>query len=130
MSKPAFEDLFRFSGRRNRMSYFLYSLGFLTFTTLATLPAVIGMASENPTATAVGWLVSIGLILPAAVSGWAVGSQRCRDFGWSGWALLLTLVPYVGWVFGVAILFIPGNQGENRYGPDPVAGDAPVGAIA
>jgi uncharacterized membrane protein YhaH (DUF805 family) len=36
MSKPVFEGLFRFSGRRNRMSYFyyllLYSLLMLVFT--------------------------------------------------------------------------------------------------
>ncbi len=29
MSKPAFEDIFAFAGRRNRKSYILYGLGVL-----------------------------------------------------------------------------------------------------
>ena len=72
-----------------------------------------------------GWgvFVIVGLVcLPLFVSSWALGSQRCRDFGWTGWAMLLTLIPYVGWIFAVAIMFIPGTLGPNRYGPDPLGG--------
>ena len=66
-------------------------------------------------------LVVAGIFsLVCTVSGWAVGSQRCRDFGWTGWAMLITLVPYVGWFFSIAIIFIPGTLGPNRYGSDPL----------
>jgi uncharacterized membrane protein YhaH (DUF805 family) len=116
MSKPVFEDLFTFSGRRNRKSYLLYGL------VMTVLLAVIwGIAVVAMYGAGWGALVIAGLVtLPIMVSGWAVGAQRCRDFGWTGWAMLLNLIPCVGWIFSLAILFIPGNQGPNRYGPDPI----------
>lgn len=123
MSKPVLTDLFAFSGRRNRQSYFLYGLLLLAFQIVLWSVAAALLYGIG------GWLflVLAGLIsIPCAVSGWAVGSQRCRDFGWTGWAMLITIIPYVGWIFAVAILFIPGTQGENRYGPDPL-GTVPIG---
>jgi uncharacterized membrane protein YhaH (DUF805 family) len=117
MSKPVTEGLFSFSGRRNRKSYILASL--LIFAVVAVLWAIIGTITYNVDGNGPLWIAGL-LSIPAAVAGWALGGQRCRDFGWTGWAMLITLIPYVGWLFGVAIMFIPGNQGPNRYGPDPL----------
>jgi uncharacterized membrane protein YhaH (DUF805 family) len=122
MSKPVFEDLFSFSGRRNRKSYLLYLLATTVVTSVIWGIAVAAMYSA-------GWgpLVIAGLItVPILVSAWAVGAQRCRDFGWTGWAMLINIIPYVGWIFSLAILFIPGNQGPNRYGPDPIGTMVPA----
>lgn len=45
-------------------------------------------------------------------------AQRLRDIEWSGWwalpAIILPIIPFVLW-------FIPGTQGENKYGPDPLS---------
>ena len=46
-------------------------------------------------------------------------------FRLDGRAILLTLISYLGWIFALIILFIPGTAGSNRYGPDPV-GSAPM----
>lgn len=116
MSKPIFDDIFRFSGRRNRKSYILYSLVLFCF-----LAVVWGLAFALFANNEYTMLVIAGVLsLAAAISGWAVGAQRCRDFGWTGWAILLTVVPYIGWLFAVVIIFIPGTLGPNRYGPDPL----------
>jgi uncharacterized membrane protein YhaH (DUF805 family) len=50
-----------------------------------------------------------------------VSAQRCRDFGWTGWSVLLSFLPVVGILFSLAIFFVPGNLGANRYGPDPIS---------
>ena len=54
---------------------------------------------------------------------YAVQVRRCHDLGWSGWILLVELVPYVGWVatmlFFCAFAFVDGQPGPNRFGPDP-----------
>lgn len=122
MSKPVAEDLFAFSGRRNRKSYILASL--LIFAVMILVWCAAGAISYVNDAYIL--LIVAGLIsIPAVIATWALGSQRCRDFGWTGWAMLITLIPYVGWIFAIAIMFIPGNQGPNRYGPDmlgPVTG--------
>lgn len=49
-----------------------------------------------------------------------VGSvKRLHDFGLSGWFYLATFVPLLGYLFSAALIFFPGTNGENRYGPDP-----------
>lgn len=119
MSKPILQDLFKFSGRRNRQSYILL--------TLAQLGALIGLVISTGIVVALldsfaplGYLLMLATLagfIALAISGWAAGSQRIRDFGQSGVWILLTLIPYVGWIVCLAICFIPSNHGENRYGP-------------
>lgn len=46
-----------------------------------------------------------------------IGVQRAHDAGWSGWVLLLNLVPFVSSVFPLVLIAMPGNAGPNRYGP-------------
>jgi uncharacterized membrane protein YhaH (DUF805 family) len=119
MSKPVLQDVFKFSGRRNRQSYILL--------TLAQLAAVVGLAVLTAIAIFVldqfaplGYLLMLAIVagfIAIAVSGWAAGSQRIRDFGQSGVWILLTLIPYIGWIVCLAICFIPSDSGENKYGP-------------
>ncbi len=123
MSKPVFSDLFTFSGRRNRKSYFLF---ILLFVVLLGIVWGIAGADQSP-----GFIIIASIVtLVLTISSWAVSAQRCRDFGWTGWAVLITLLPFVGWIFALAIIFVPGNIGPNRYGPDPLAlaDEAPVSA--
>ncbi|MBE1291605.1 MAG: DUF805 domain-containing protein [Rhodobacteraceae bacterium] len=126
MSKPAFEDIFTFSGRRNRKSYIIYTL--TIFILMLVVSAIIVALSA---ATGGLGIVLFVLVLPLMISSWAVASQRCRDFGWTGWAVLLGLIPYAGLIFYIALMVVPGTQGENRYGPDPLTGEeAPAGSAA
>jgi uncharacterized membrane protein YhaH (DUF805 family) len=118
MSKPVFEDLFKFSGRRNRQSYILLCLAQLVaFVVFATVGFFgIGVADSYPI---LGWpiaLASLGGFIATAVSSWAAGSQRIRDTGHSGVWILLCLLPYVGWVVALGICFIPGTKHANEYG--------------
>lgn len=51
----------------------------------------------------------------------AVAVKRCHDRGKSGWWCLLMLIPIVGgiwWLVDLGIL--EGEEGENRWGPNPV----------
>ncbi len=117
MSKPAFEDIFAFSGRRNRKSYLLYGIAmFVALLVIWGIAFAIASALHAYVIVAISYIIMI----PVAISGWAVASQRCRDFGWSGWAVLITLIPFVGFLFAIALLFIPGTVGTNQYGPDPL----------
>ena len=120
MSKPVMSDLFKFSGRRNRKSYVLFLLAAIAVQIVVgiVVAAMGGVGAEEMSVGAM--IVAVPVMIVLAVMSLAVGSQRCRDFGWTGWAMLLVLVPFIGFLFALAIIFIPGNQGENRYGPDPL----------
>lgn len=133
MSKPVFEDLFAFSGRRNRKSYFLLSLLLMVFNIIISaimwsinaqaiyLAETLGNQAAGNGGVFWGIALVVVLLLMALVNAIA-GAQRCRDFGWTGWAILIPLIPIIGWIFAIAMYFIPGTLGPNRYGPDPLGG--------
>ncbi len=64
------------------------------------------------------------LVIFIALSMWptlAMQIKRWHDFGQTGWLCLLSLIPYVGIVVWIVVGCIPGTQGENRFGSDPLA---------
>src|SRR4029079_14151436 len=112
--------MFRFSGRRNRKSFFLFVL-MQAVLLIAVGQALGGLAaSDNEAAIGLSGFVLLVALVALSVASLAVAAQRCRDFGWTGWAILITLAPLVGLIFGFAIYFIPGDEGANRYGPSPL----------
>jgi uncharacterized membrane protein YhaH (DUF805 family) len=119
MSKPVFEDLFAFSGRRNRMSYFLLYLGWMAIAFLGVVLSVL-LTPKGRNSSAIVFLIGMLFIIPAGLSNLAASTQRCRDIGWKGWAILITAIPLVGTIFALVLLFMPGTVGPNQYGPDPL----------
>ena len=144
MSEPIKKTFLSLTGRRNRLSYFLFSLTLLgmlfvvilmgvldTMLAPSVLPAEFEsltldeqmellVGSDNRfTIFAVLQVFAAFLLIPHLIVYLFVGAQRCRDFGWTGWAVLLTLIPLLGKFFWLAMFLIPGTQGENRYGSDP-----------
>jgi hypothetical protein len=45
--------------------------------------------------------------------------RRLNDMTVSGWLILLMFVPLANFVMALAMLFVPGSDGDNRYGPAP-----------
>jgi uncharacterized membrane protein YhaH (DUF805 family) len=62
-------------------------------------------------------VAALALIAPTV----SAASRRAHDFGQTGWLAALVVVPYLGWIAALVFIFIPGQQGANRYGPDPKA---------
>ncbi|KAB0681309.1 DUF805 domain-containing protein [Aureimonas leprariae] len=50
--------------------------------------------------------------------GMAVQVRRLHDIDWSGWWILLNVVPLAN-VFVLAVAFLSGTSGPNRFGPEP-----------
>ena len=116
MSKPVFEDLFKFSGRRNRQSFIFLQLSSLVAVLLG-VGIITTITVAAPTVGAILWFVGIVGVIAIAVANWASASQRIRDFDQSGvWALAI-LIPYIGPLFSLALWLIPSSEGTNKYGP-------------
>ena len=60
-------------------------------------------------------LYSLAVIIP----GVAVAIRRLHDTDRSGWTLLWGLVPLVGGFILLYFYVSDGDQGPNRFGPDP-----------
>ena len=118
MSKPVFEDLFKFTGRRNRKSYLLLALAQMAAIIVLTFVGFFGIAMLDSFAP-VGYLIMLAVVagyVALMINGWAAASQRIRDFNQSGVWSLLILIPYVGWIVALALFIIPSTDGDNKYG--------------
>lgn len=51
----------------------------------------------------------------------ALSAQRLHDIGRSGASLLILLIPVLGPIWVLLLLLRKGGEGNNRYGPDPMA---------
>ena len=98
-------SVFSVSGRIGRARYMAYGVAlYLIVIAVVMLGAMLG---------GLGIVLMVVAYLAALVLGFMLTIQRAHDFNWSGWASLLLFVPLVQLLF----LFVPGTDGENRWGP-------------
>lgn len=112
-------------GRMRRRTYAPVSI--ILFLLIITFRVVgMGVAADEPNAedAAVAlWLLSFPLLWLYLAASW----KRSHDRGRTGWWSLLLLIPIVGFfVWLIDLVFGPGDQGPNEYGPDPRRPDAPM----
>ena len=105
-----------FQGRARRREYGWYTV----FATLIIL-ALVGIDY------ALGWmdaerglgiLSAIGaivLMLPSL----SLSVRRLHDHNATGWWVLICIIPLMSFFFTLFMIFAQGNEGENRFGPDP-----------
>lgn len=119
---------FEFSGRSRRREYWLFVLFYLLV--LMVINALFGVPVAmraglwfsyamvmNGTGSTIGnvfWLFSL---IPAL----AVAVRRLHDIDRSGFWLLLSFVPFLGWFTLLIFMCLDGTAGGNRFGADPKA---------
>lgn len=125
---PEFGELKAFTtdGRIGRLRYLAWSMVLM----LACLP-LFGIAGGFFAASEIlGSLLMVVVGIAVAVVGIMFGVQRLHDIGWSGWLLLVTLVPIVGGVFSLLMFIIPGSTAANRFGSPPPPNSRAVKILA
>ncbi len=115
-----------FQGRSQRQEYWMFVLGVVIVEViLFGLYAVLGGMTGNAGGIALLPMIllvifGLGIIVPAI----AVQVRRFHDQDKSGWFVLLGLIPYVGGLIVLVFMCLPGTPGPNRFGPDPLGGNA------
>ncbi len=61
-------------------------------------------------------LVNLALFLPTL----SVSVRRLHDLDKSGWWLLLSFIPLIGWIILLVWACTRGTRGPNRFGPNPL----------
>lgn len=127
-------NLFSFSGRLSRSSYiacmiFLLIIGFITI-------FVFGFYQNNRSDLLL--TLSAALYILVIIINLSIVIRRLHDIGFSPWwiAVLIfasvsaleyypdtNLVNLATNILTAILLLIPGTQGRNKYGPDPLAKD-------
>jgi len=62
-------------------------------------------------------LYALAVIIPSLAVAW----RRMQDTGRHGLWILLGLIPFVGGIILLIFMILPGTQGANEFGPDPLA---------
>ncbi len=105
-----FKNLFLSAqGRINRQPYIIGVI------IIFVIEVVINVAAE---ATQIPALMIL-YVIPLWMSIMA-GIKRCHDRGRSGWFLLIALIPLVNIWLVVELIFLPGTDGSNDYGENPL----------
>ena len=104
------QKYFVFKGRSRRKEYWMFCLvNFIVAFLLGFIFGLLGKVLDMPIlARVIGNVYSFAILIPAI----AVGIRRLHDTDRKGWWLLLPIV-------NIVFLALPGNQGDNKYGPDP-----------
>lgn len=119
-----FNDMFTLQGRWNRLNrqrYFGYSL--LLTLLIFVLAFGLGMAGILTAEMMLTHSMEINLGF-MAVTLWpsiCLSVKRLHDLDKPGWLWVLFIVPLVGFFLWIYLTFWKGTEGENQFGPDPLA---------
>lgn len=124
--KTCISKSFTWKGRASRSEFwwfFAFYNGlaiFLVISIIASSSELDGETEAGPLMTAL-ILVVLGLI-PASL---AVLSRRIHDKGLTTWLMLLCIIP-IGQIILLIFTILPGDVGDNSYGPDPLGRTPPL----
>ena len=105
-----------FSGRARRKEYWMFVLVNIIFSTIAViLDNIFGIAVEGVGYGPLYGLYTLAILIPSL----AVGVRRLHDIGKSGWMLLVALIPLIGTIWLLVLLFTESNPEDNEYGTNP-----------
>ncbi|HEY5722397.1 MAG TPA: DUF805 domain-containing protein [Allosphingosinicella sp.] len=113
---------FDFSGRATRREYWsfvgTFYAGLFAYLLLIGALAPVDGVPSRALSQIIG-LVSLLLMLFAAIAGLSAAVRRIHDHDKTGWFILLGAVPAIGWIFFLFMMLTPGTDGPNTYGSDP-----------
>ena len=119
-----------FSGRARRMEYWMFYLIAQIIALIISIPYLItffsafDFAAGTFSPSGAYWfffvlmlLYSLFLLLPQL----AAAVRRLHDTGRSGAWWFVVFIPFAGVIWLIVLLALPGETGDNKYGPDPKA---------
>ena len=119
-------SIFSFNGRIGRLRYLAYGLGVNFVLMLVMIPlmgatAFVGGASGPESMGALSMIAMAVFYIVTIVVSVMFAKRRLNDLNRSGWWMLLFIVPIVNFLLALYLIFFPGTDGDNNYGPAPVA---------
>lgn len=101
-----------FNGRDTRPQFWYFVL--LNFLISSGI-SIIGNTVSVEVGSSLSGLYSLAVLLP----GLAISVRRLHDIGKSGWNMLWSFLPLLGWIYLIYLHVLEGEPGSNEYGPDP-----------
>ena len=121
--------IFSFKGRIGRLRYMAYGIGTYLILMAVFIPLMggtmlMGGAMAVPGEAGMSMIVMLAMgvfYIAVLLLSVAFGKRRLNDLNRSGWWMLIFIVPLVNLLMTIYILFFPGSNGANDFGPPAVA---------
>ncbi len=113
-----FKKVGDFSGRAQRSEYWYFFLfNLLISTGLTLIDLALGTLDPSVGVGLFSGIFSLIILIPSI----SVGVRRLHDIDFSGWWMLLALVPLVGAIILLTFFALDGHPNTNRFGSNPKA---------
>jgi len=129
-------SIFSFKGRIGRLRYLAYGIGTSLVLMLVMMPIMGGTMLAGGMVggeAGMGGMALIAMILfyvATLVFSVMFGKRRLNDLNRSGWWFLLLFVPIVNLLMAIYVIFFPGAESSNNFGPAPAANTLGVKILA
>ena len=105
-----------FSGRSRRKEYWYFILfAAIISIVLSIIDGLIGAYDRTVGVGLLSSIFSLAVLIPSI----AVTVRRLHDIDRTGWWVLISLVPLIGWIVLLVFTVQDSTPGSNRYGPNP-----------
>ncbi|WP_159023331.1 DUF805 domain-containing protein [Formosa sp. L2A11] len=101
-----------FKGRARRQEYWMFVLINMLISWGIT---ILGYLFDSSIFSGISGLYSLAVLIP----GIAVAVRRLHDVGKSGWFLLLSCIPIIGWIWLIVLMATDSEVGPNKWGDNP-----------
>jgi len=114
-----------FDGRSPRREFWLFML-LIVVVVCGLIGLGVGLSGNSGDGGDVNPLIGLPLVLAALfflaalIPFIAAMVRRLHDRDMSGWFVVIMLVPWVGWLIMAVLMILPGNDGENSHGENPL----------
>lgn len=110
------EPYLKFDGRIRRMGWWIAGIG------VSIVSSIVNSFRDNDPNFIIALVFGIAALI-VWVIGISLSVRRWHDLNKSGWWVLINIIPILGWIYTLVMLgFMPGDQGANKYGPEPREG--------
>lgn len=105
-----------FNGRSSRSEYWFFALfNTIILFILSLVDVSTGTYNVISNYGVLSGLYLLAILIPSI----AVGVRRLHDIDKSGWMILVSLIPFIGWIWIFILMVTDSTPGENKYGPNP-----------
>ncbi len=98
-----------FEGRARRQEYWMFLL--INLIIIFVIGLIDGLTGDSGI---IGMIYSLFVFIPSL----AVGIRRLHDIGKTGWWIVISFVPIIGF-FVLVYFFVQDGEAENQWGPNP-----------
>ena len=121
--------IFSFKGRLGRLRYIAYGIGTSLILMAVFMPLMGGTMLMGGTSDFSGGggmsilvIAAMGIFYIATiVLSVAFAKRRLNDLNRSGWWVLIFIIPILNLLMAIYVVFFPGSNEANDFGPPPVA---------